>query len=155
MSNDIDTSKPASEQFDLTLGYDDEPVTPEEIDGLAADLEAAEGMDVSQKTDERLADFAAALKRLQDAAETARKDVFEDELHERVETGERVGPLSKQAGRNTWVDDAEAAFAAVAEQGDDPMDVAKVSISSLRDVLGDQADQYIGESEYSYFRRNK
>lgn len=70
-----------------------------------------------------------------------------------MDDGESVGPLRKQSGRNTWVADDEAAFAAVAEAGADPMDVASVSIGDLRDVLGNDADEYLGESTYSYFRR--
>lgn len=140
------------EQFDLTLGMDFD-IEPEDINELASGLEQAEAFDADAEDGEMLAEYAAALKRLSDAAEDARKDVFEDELDDRVSDGERVGPLTKQSGRNTWVDDTEAAFAAVADEGADPMDVAKVSISDLRDVLGADADQYIGESEYTYFRR--
>lgn len=140
------------EQFDLTLGMSFD-ITPEQIDDLATGLSEADAFDAGAATDERLAEYAAALKRLSDAAEDARKEVFEDELGDRVEAGEQVGDLRKQTGRNTWVADTEGAFAAVANAGHDPMDVAKVSISDLRDALGDGADEFIGSSEYEYFRR--
>lgn len=142
------------EQFDLTLGMQFD-ITPDEINELAHGLEQADVFDAEDADSETLAEFGAALKRLEDAAEDARKETFEDELADRVDDGESVGPLTKQSGRNTWVADTEAAFAAVADAGEDPMDVASVSISGLRDVLGGQADEYIGESSYSYFRRNQ
>lgn len=140
------------DSFDTTAGMDFD-ATPDDIHGLAADLEEAEDFDADEADDETLAEFSAALKRLENAAEDARKETFEGELSGRVEDGETVGPLRKQTGRNTWVADTEGAFAAVSEAGEDPLDVAKVSISSLRDVLGSDADEYIGSSEYEYFRR--
>lgn len=140
------------EQFDLTLGMDFD-IDPEDIDDLATGLAEAEAFDTDAADSETLAEYAAALKRLGDAAEDARKDVFEDALAERVEDGETVGPVRKLTGKNTWVADTEGAFAAVADAGKDPMDVATVSIGDLRDALGDEADEFIGESEYEYFRR--
>jgi len=50
--------------------------------------------------------------------------------------------------------DFEDEVMAVADEGADPMDVAKVSISDLRDVLGKDAEEYIGEASYTYFRRS-
>jgi len=100
-----------------------------------------------------LAEHVAALKCLENAAEDARKDGYEDELDDRIDVGESVGPLSKVSGSNTGVGDAADAFAAVADQGEDPLDVATVKISALRDVLGREADEYIDEASYTYFRR--
>lgn len=148
----VDPDAPASEQFDLTDGMTFD-VDPSDIKALASDLEDAETFDAADATDETLAEYVAALKWLADAAESARKDVFESELDERVDDGEQVADLQKLSGKNTWVSDDEAAFAAVADAGEDPMQVASVSIGDLRDVLGPEADEYIGESSYSYFRR--
>ena len=143
---------PASEQFDLTMGQSF-TLEPAQIRDMASHLGEAEAFDAESADEEDLAEYVAALKRLENAAEDARKDVFEDELHDRVEDGESVGPVVKQSGKNTWVLDDEAALAAVAEAGEDPLDVASVSIGDLRDVLGAQADEHIGESSYEYFRR--
>lgn len=128
-------------------------LTPVDIHGLADELERAEAFDPDDADDEALADMVAACKRIEDAAETARKEVFEDALSERVDNGETVGPVAKQLGSHTYVTDAEGAFAAVAERGEDPLDVAKVKVGDLRDILGADADRFLGQSEYSYFRR--
>lgn len=151
----MNEDEPASEQFDLGESAETPDVDAADLDAVARELERAveSEMDVSDTDAEDLAELSAACKRLEDATEEARKDIFEDELGDRVDDGERVGPLSKQSGRNTWVTDDEGAFAAVAEAGEDPMDVASVSIGDLRDVLGEDASEFIGESEYSYFRR--
>jgi len=152
-NDDVQAAKERGiEQFDFQLGMSFD-IGPEDIDDLATGLGEAEAFDADSADRETLAEYAAALKRLADASEDARKDVFESALSERTEDGETVGPVRKLSGRNTWVNDTEGAFAAVAEAGSDPLDVAKVSISDLRDVLGDEADTFIGESSYEYFRR--
>lgn len=138
--------------FDL----DDAPdVDADDLNTTARTLERVveSDADVSDADDEPLADLAAACKRLENAAEDARKEVYEDELDDRVAEGETVGNLNKRLGSSSYVTDAEGAFAAVADAGEDPLAVANVSIGDLRDVLGAEADEYIGSSEYSYFRR--
>lgn len=149
---DPDPDAPASEQFDLdaAMSFD---VDPSDINRLASALEDAEDYDAETASAETLAEYVSALKWLADVAESARKDVFEAALDDRVDEGEQVGDLVKYSGSSTWVTDDEAAFAAVAEAGEDPMDVASVSIGDLRDALGPAADEFIGESSYSYFRR--
>lgn len=150
----MDESKPASEQFDLTTETNDDLLDPDKIHAIAGELEKVPDSDLSCHDSEFLATLAAACKHVENAAEDARKDGYEDELDDRVSEGERVGPLVKQSGTNTWVDDSEGAFAAVADAGEDPMDVAKVSIGDLRDVLGDNdAEEFIGSKPYTYFRR--
>ena len=149
----VDESKPASEQFDLSTETNGELLDPDKLHAIASELEKVPDTDLSCHANEFLAELAAACKHIENAAEDARKDGYEGELHGRVDDGEQVGPLVKQSGRNTWVTDGEAAFAAVADAGADPMDVASVSIGDLRDVLGNDADEFIGESSYSYFRR--
>lgn len=146
------TDTPASEQFDLTHGTT-YATTLDEIQTVARGLEEAEAYDPDAEDTESLAEIVAALNRLENAAEDARKEVFEDALDDRVDEGESIGPLVKQSGSSTWVTDDEAALAAVSEAGEDPLDVASVSIGDLRDVLGAEADEYIGSSSYSYFRR--
>jgi len=146
--------KPASEVFDLTHGMGETELDAEAITDLAADLEQAEAYPAEDQDAVTLAELSGALRRLEAAAENARKDIINDELNDRVAVGEQVGPVEKREGRNTWVEDDEAAFAAVAETGEDPMDVAQVSISDLRDVLGDKAaEKHLGEATYQYFRR--
>lgn len=152
MSDDIDTDAPASEQFDLTAGMDFQ-LSPDEIEVLVSDLESAESFDTDNATDHRLADYVAALKRLENAAEEARKDVFEPALDDRVDVGQSVGPVQRLSGSSSYVQDAEGAFAAVADAGADPLAVADVKVGALRDVLGSQADEFVGQSEYSYYRR--
>ncbi len=149
----IDPNKPASEQFDLTMETNDDLLDPEKLQEIAAELEKVPDTDLSCHASEFLAELAAACKRIENAAEDARKDGYEGELDDRVSEGQQVGPLVKQSGKSTWVTDTESAFAAVSEAGEDPMDVATVSISGLRDVLGPDADEFIGESNYTYFRR--
>jgi hypothetical protein len=147
----VDESKPASEQFDLTnnMSFD---ADLDDVRELTTALEQADAVD-RDKDDKALAEWVAALKALETAVEDARKDVFEAELDERTAVDDEVGPLVKRQGRNTWVPDDEAAFAAVADAGEDPMNVASVSIGDLRDVLGADADEYIDASTYEYFRR--
>lgn len=110
--------------------------------------------DVSDADTDDLAALVSACKRLEDAAEEARKDVYEPELDDRVSEGEQVGDLHKRSGASSYVTDAEGAFAAVSDAGADPLDVAKVSVGDLRDVLGGDADAFVGQSEYSYFVRD-
>jgi hypothetical protein len=125
----------------------------ETLNNLAANLEEIPDIDLSSHDSEYLADLAAACKRLENAAEDARKDGYEDELDPRVDEGESIGPLTKQQGASTWVEDTEGAFAAVAETGEDPLRVASVNVTDLREVLGEHADEYLGQSNYTYFRR--
>lgn len=126
-------------------------VTPTEIKQLANRLGQAEGYDDTDP--EELAEYIDALKQLESVTEDARKNVFEPQLDRFVDVGDSVGNLTKQSGTHTWVNDTEGAFAAVSDAGCDPMDVADVSISDLRDVLGGRADAFIGEKTYEYYRR--
>jgi len=139
---------------DLTTETNDDLLNPNKLNAVAAALKPIPDTDLSCHADEFLAEHTAALKRIENAAENARKNGYENELDDRVAAGEFVGPLRKRSGRNTWVSDTEGAFAAVAAHGDDPLDVATVSIGDLRDVLGDRAaEAYIDESSYTYFVR--
>lgn len=148
----VDTDTPASEQFDLSFGTD-LSLTIGDIAGPADDLERVpDAADPDDYSDEGLAELIAALKRLENAAEDAR-DHLEDALDDRTEPGDRVGDIQRIEGKNSYVTDAEGAFAAVADAGEDPLDVASVKIGDLRDVLGRRADEYLGSSSYSYWRR--
>jgi hypothetical protein len=153
MADSIDTDKPASEQFDLTTETNDEILDPEKLHEVAHELEKIPDADLSCHSSDFLAEHVEALKRLEDAVEDARKKGYEAELKPRVDDGEQVGNLQKRSGSNTFVADAEAAFAAVAEAGGDPLDVASVKVGALRDVLGASADEYLGSSEYTFFAR--
>lgn len=153
MTDDINTDKPASERFDLSTETNDKLLDPEKLHTVARELERVPDADLSCHSDEFLAELTAALKRLENAAEDARKDGYEDELDDHVDDGETVGPVRKQSGSSTYVVDAEGAFAAVSEAGEDPLSVADVKIGDLRDVLGSEADAYLGSSSYSYFVR--
>lgn len=150
---DVDPDQPASEQFDLSVGLEDVNLDPERLDTLAAELERAPDVAFDEWPSDHLAEFVAAAKRLENAVEDARKDHAEAELADRIDEGESVGPVRKQSGASTYVEDAEGAFAAVSEAGEDPLAVADVKVSALRDTLGDDADEYLGENSYSYFRR--
>lgn len=151
--DDLDEDTRASEQFDLTAGMDFAP-SPEDVEDLAAELEAAEAANTGEASEETLAEWVAALKRLEDAVEDARKNVFEQALDDHVEEGETVGALRKQSGTSRFVTDDAGAFEAVREAGHDPSQVAEVKASVLADVLGDDADEYVGESTYTYYRRS-
>lgn len=157
MPDDIDTDAPASEQFDLTAGMDFD-ISAEEIHQLAARLKDAEAFGTAEREageaeDEVLAEYIASLKMLENAAEEARKEVFEPALDDRVDVGDSVGPVQRLSGSSSYVHDAEGAFAAVADAGADPLAVADVKVGALRDVLGSRADEFVGQSEYSYYRR--
>jgi hypothetical protein len=144
----------ATDTVELSTEYNDDIVDPETLHDIADALNAVPDDDLSCHSSNLLAEQAAALKHLENAAEYARKNGSEDELDDRVSEGETVGPLRKQAGRNTWVTDPEGAFAAVADNGEDPLDVASVSIGDLRGVLGDHAaEEYIEAASYTYFVR--
>jgi len=116
-------------------------------------LDLAHTVDAEDIDDDLLAEVVNLCKQIENAAEEARKDVFEPELSERVEEGEQVGPVRKLSGKNTYVTDNEAAFDAVLNAGHDPRDVASVKASKLKDVLGSDAEEYLGQSNYEYFRR--
>lgn len=148
-----DEDKPASEQFDLSEATEPADVEPQDIHEVARELERVPETDLSCHADDYLADLVAACKRIEDAAEEARKDGYEDELDERVDEGQSVGPLRKASGTRRYVTDHAAAFDAVLDAGKDPREVAKVKASALSDVLGDDAEEFVGETEYSYFRR--
>lgn len=143
------------DQFDLSLGMDFD-LEPEDIEDLASGLEEAEGFDAESASDEELAEYAAALKRLADAAEDARKDVFEAELDDRTERDQEVGPLVKRCGSRRYVADEEGALEAIEEAGGDPTEAMNLKASDaadLMDALGIDAEEYIGTNEYEYFRR--
>jgi hypothetical protein len=87
---DIEAAKQAGiEQFDFTLGMEFD-ITPGDIYDLAQGLEQADAFDANGASDETLAEYSAALKALSDAAEDARKDVFENELDDRIATAKDV-----------------------------------------------------------------
>lgn len=151
MPEDVDEDRPASEQFDLSAGMRFD-VTAADVHSLAADIEDAEAAPTDGMDTQALAEWVDALKRLESAVEEARKEVFEPALDDHVEPGQSVGPVQRVEGSNSYVTDAEAAFAAVADAGADPLDVAKVKVGALRDVLGAQADEYVGQSSYTYYR---
>lgn len=153
MSNDIDPDKPASEQFDLSTETNDDLLDPEKLQAIARELERVPDAELSCHADDYLAELVDATKRLESAAEDARKEGYEAELSPRIDDGEMVRNLQKRTGSHTYVTDTEGAFAAVADAGADPLDVAKVKVGDLRDVLGTKADDYLGQSEYSYFAR--
>lgn len=152
MPDDIDTDAPASEQFDLSHGAAFE-ATVETLAEVARELELHDAANPDAMCDEDLADMVAALKHLENAAEEARKEVFEPALDDRVDVGQSVGPVQRLSGSSAYVQDAEGAFAAVADAGADPLAVADVKVGALRDVLGAHADEFVGQSEYSYYRR--
>jgi len=66
-------------------------VEPEDIDKLASKLERAEGAEPEEEPTDRLAAFVESLKRLESAAEDARKEIMEPALHDRVTVGESIG----------------------------------------------------------------
>lgn len=149
--NEIDKSEPASEQLDIS--GDTYPATPTGINGLARKIEQAENEKLESAEDEYLARAVSALKRIENAAEEARKEIYEPELDERVNEGERVLDLTKVRGSSTFVTDDAEAFDAVLDAGHDPREVASVKASKLKEVLGKDAEEYLGTSEYHYFRR--
>jgi hypothetical protein len=155
MSQDVDTSKPASEQFDLSTETNDEILDPEKLHEVARELERVPDADLSSHADDYLGELVEAVKRLESAAEDARKEGYEEELSSRVDVGEVVHNVEKVSGRHSYVTDADAAFEAVEDAGVEPLSVAKVSVGDLRDVLGTDAEDYLDYSEYEYFKRQK
>lgn len=153
MSDGVDRDEAASGQFNLEAGMDFD-VTAADAHSLASDLEDAEAAPTDDTSTQALAEWVDSLKRLEDAAEAARKEVFETALDERVDTGESVGPLQRVEGANSYVTDAEGAFAAVADAGEDPLSVASVKVGALRDAIGARADDYVGQSKYTFYRRD-
>lgn len=150
MSNELDPDVPASEQLDLTTGMTFD-LSPDEIRAFANELrqaEAYEGDDAGE-----LADYVAALKELESQVEETRKEIFEAQLDEYVHAGDRVGPLSKVEGSRRYVTDYAAAFDAVLDAGVDPREVAKINVTDLEDALGEDASAHLGESTYTYYRR--
>ena len=154
MSED-DSPRTASEVFDLSHGMDFES-GPDEVSAFARDLEQAEAFDAEAASDETLAEFVAALKTLEKAAEDARKEVFEAELDERTDVGDEIGPVRKQTGHRKFVIDDDAALDAVEEAGGDLREVVSVKPSALVDAaeeLGIDPDEHVDRNEYEYFRR--
>jgi len=52
MSNDIDTDKPASEQFDLSTETNDSLISPKKLHQIARELERVPDTDLSSHADE-------------------------------------------------------------------------------------------------------
>lgn len=159
MTDDTNTDTPqrASEQFDLTRGMDFD-VSVGDLYGLATDLADAESFDPDDADAETLAEFVAALKELSDAVETARKDVFEPALGERVDVDGDVGPLVRREGSRGYVTDESGAIEAIAEAGGDPTDAMTLKATdaaTAMDDLGIDADQFLGATTYTYFRRQQ
>jgi len=130
-------------------------VDAREIRLLANDLNDAEAVEADDLETEELAELVAAIKELENAAEDARKEHLEPILADRVPVGSRVRGLKRMEGSNRYVKDNEGAFDAVLEAGEDPREVAKVKVSALEDVLGQQASEFFGESTYDFFRRQE
>lgn len=154
MANQSDTDA-ASEQFDLTLGMDFD-LPPARIRAVVAELEQAEVLDADDTSDEVLAEYAAAMKALEDAAETARKEVFEAALDGRTEVDDEVGPLVKRQGSRRYVADEPGAIDAIEGAGGDPteaMSLKATDAADLLEALGIDTADYIGVNEYTYFRR--
>jgi len=129
---------------------------PEAFEDAAAQAEAILEADLSEASDDELADLVATLKQLEDVAESARKESVEDELAERVEIGETVGPVTHVEGHSKYVADEGAAINCLREAGADPMEAMEVKARLLADVAEDAGldpDEFIGRSAYSYFRR--
>lgn len=143
------------DEFDLTLGMDFD-ATPGDIHGLAATLEEAEDFDAENADDETLAEYSAALKRLENAAEDARKEVFEDELNARTEVNQEVGPVVKRQGSRSFVVDEAGAVEAIQDAGGNPLEAMTMKAAAAEEVLdalGLDPEDYLGVNEYEYFRR--
>lgn len=151
----LDESKPASEQLDLTAGMDFD-MSPEDIREVARTLEQAEAHPVEEESDERLAEYVAALKELSDATEDARKDVFGDELGTRADVGDEIGPVAKRQGSRRFVHDEDEAIQAIEDAGGDPREAMTLKASDAESQLkelGLEPEEHIGRNEYEYFRR--
>lgn len=143
------------DQFDLTYGMDFD-LSAEEIAQFADELREAEAVDFDEMGNHELAAYVDAIKRLEDAAEEARKEFFEPALDDRVGVGQGIGNLRRVQRTNRFVTDDMAAIEAIEDAGGDPMSVASVKASDFRDVaksLGINPDEYLGETEYTYYRR--
>lgn len=156
MSDSNDTNDaPATEQFDLTMGMEF-TTSVDEVRDLAADLRDAESLEAESEDTERLAEWVAALKELESAAEDVRKDVFEDELDDRTDVDDEIGDLVKRQGHNKYLFDEDDAVEAIEAAGGDPRQVMSVKASSFVEVanaLGVDPDEHVGRAEYEYFRR--
>jgi len=73
MTDGLDPDRPASEQFDLSTDVNDDLLDPEKLNEVGRELERVPDADCSSHADDYLADLVAACKRLEDAAEAARK----------------------------------------------------------------------------------
>ena len=143
------------EQLDTTAWMDVD-LSIDELEAHAADLEQAEGVDADAIPADRLAEIVGVLKRLESAAEDARKEVFEPVLKSHVDVDEEIGDLVRRRGTRTWIADDAAAFEAIEDAGGDPMAVASVDRSAFEDAadaLGVDVAEHLGNTEYTYFRR--
>lgn len=122
--------------------------------GVAQRLTLANYEDID---DETLATLLDILKRLEDAAEDARKNGVEPELDERVAVDESVGPVTRTKRHRKYVKDEDAVLNCLREAGVDPAEAMTVKASKLVDVAEDaglDVKQFIGRSNYTYYRRN-
>lgn len=143
------------DQFALDAGMSF-PTRVDQIQALTHELEQAEVFDAESAASETLAEYAAALKALKDAAEEARKDVFEAELDERTDINDEIGPLTKRRGSNKSISDEQAAIDALEAAGADPtqaMALKRTKFEDLAEAVGVDPDEYVDTYEYSYFRR--
>ena len=142
-------------QFDLTAGMDF-TLSIDDVYDITRELEMVESIDFEQLDNEELAEFAYALKGLEDAVSTARKDYYETVLKGRIEVGDRVGRLTKIKSGRTYIDNEDAAIRALEHNDIDPIDAMELKVNAFKTVAskhGIDPDAFTHRKTWTYFKR--
>lgn len=143
------------DQFDLTAGMDFQ-LSIDDIYEITRELEMVEAVEFEQQADEELAEFAFALKGLEDAVKTARKDHFEKALDDRTEPGDRIGRLKKVESGRTYIDNEDAAIRALEHNDINPIDAMELNVKQFETLAsqhGINPDAFTYRKTWSYFQR--
>ncbi|AWB28490.1 hypothetical protein [Halococcoides cellulosivorans] len=119
-----------------------------------AERVAEEGIDTSNA--KALAKMRNALKRLEDAAQDARKGEIEPALDEEVDVGDNVGDVVRVTQSRSTVTDTEAALEMLEDADADPGDLMRIYVGRFRDAVnGSDSDpsEVIEDEEYTCYHR--
>lgn len=114
-------------------------------------LETLDESDVSDAEDLHLVELRSELKDLEDIVETARKDITDGELKDRMTAGETLYGLSLIESHNKYLKDEPGAVVGRAVQkGIDYTEFVDVNASKLAEIAPEIGE--IGKYEYTYLR---
>jgi hypothetical protein len=107
-ADDREHDEHASGQIDLSTDSNDDLIDPETLTAVARRLEHAPETDMMCHANDLLAEHVAALKRLENAAEDARKNGYEQTLSKRVNDDDEA--LREALDHDEYIADASYTY---------------------------------------------